>query len=643
MFVDKLGKLEIIFVVLLASTRKMVLATTSPPPYNDLVDNFIEQLFQNLTAAREELQNPHLWPSDYADELLEGHRPPKVHDYIVVGAGTAGCVVASRLSENPNVSVLVIEAGGDPPSLSEVYMLSALLQQTPYSWNDYAEPNPTSCQAMRDGRCYWPRGKMVSGTGGINGNVFLLGREADYDEWYNQGNAEWSWQDVYPYFVKATHDESTPEMPKGSLILNHFQRDSDFHILRDLMANATEEIEANFIIKSDGYRQNIMATVERGKRMSTGKTYLGKVAKYRRKNLHVLKNAVVRKVIFDNTPKAVGVEVLLNNSRILQLHARREIILSAGAFNSPQILMHSGIGPCDHLDSLNISCVANLPVGQNLQDHGMMSMIFKFNQNIPDIPQSDALTNTFEYLVHQKGPMASHKNLVGFINSLAGKNINSSDLMLVSGLSKPSRGSNMYEFLQFREDLVETFLELAENQTTLEIQGLLIKPKSRGFLQLKHPVFGKGPVIHNNYATEEEDSQLLLRYIRYVQALQHSDIFRHYDLQLIRIPLEDCDTLIYDSDDYWFCYIKYFLISAWHAAGTCHMGPVTDPSSVVDSHLRVHGVQGLRVIDASIMPNITSANTNGPTIMIAEKGSQMIIDEWTNRVAKYDHGVVTVF
>ncbi|XP_061391349.1 glucose dehydrogenase [FAD, quinone]-like [Musca vetustissima] len=591
-----------------------------------LFDNLVAELFQNLTAARDDLTNPQMWPSDYAEELLT-QRWPQAHDYIVIGAGNAGSVVASRLSENPNVSVLVLEAGGDPPSLSEVYTLSNLLQKSEYTWNDYAEPNPTSCQGMKDGRCFWLRGKMISGTAGINGNVFLMGRPEDYDEWESQGNQGWSWENVYKHFEKATHDESSPENPKGSLVLNNFLRPEDFYTLRNILENATEEVETDYEVKSLGFTHDIMGTVDRGRRMSTGKTYLGKVARYRR-NLHVAKNAVVRKILFNGWNKVAGVEVLLRNKKLLRLQARKEIILSAGTFNSPQILMHSGIGPCDNLRKLKISCMRNLAVGENLQDHGMMSMTYKFTKNIPQPEEADSLTNTFQYLAYQNGSLAANRNLVGFINSQASQNfVNKSDVMIVSGIDKPLRGANMFEFLQFRDEFVEEFLRLAENETTLELQGLLIKPKSRGSVKLKYPIFGRGPEIHNNYASVEEDRQTLLRYIRFVRSLEKTEMFRHYGLEYIRLPLEECDTWEFDSDDYWYCYIKYFMISAWHAAGTCKMGPATDPTAVVDEKLRVHGIKGLRVIDASIMPNITSGNTNGPTIMIAEKGAQMILEE----------------
>ncbi|XP_073835212.1 ecdysone oxidase-like [Musca autumnalis] len=589
-------------------------------------DNLVAQLFQNITAARDALTDPQMWPSDYGEELLT-QRWPIAHDYIVVGAGNAGSVVASRLSENPHVSVLVLEAGGDPPSLSEVYTLSNLLQNTEYTWNDYAEPNPTSCKAMRGGRCFWPRGKMISGTGGINGNVFLSGRPEDYDEWESQGNKGWSWENVYQHFVKATHDESTATNPKGSLVLNNFLRMEEYYTLRNLLENATEEVENQYETKSQGFMQDILGTVDRGKRMCTGKTYLGKVARYRN-NLHVVKNAVVRKIVFNGWQKAAGVEVVMPNNKVLKIQARKEIILSAGTLNSPQILMHSGIGPCEDLRKLKIPCVRNLSVGKNLQDHGLLTMTYKFTKNIPEFGRSDSLMNTFQYLAYQNGSLAANRNLVGFINSLAAENQqNKSDVMIVAGIDTPTRDSNMFRFLQFSEDLEEKLLEIAENQTTLQIQGLLVKPKSRGHIKLKYPEFGKGPEIHNNYASAEEDRETLLRYVRFVRSLENTEVFHHYGLEFVRIPLPECDILGFDSDAYWFCYIKYFCISAWHAAGTCKMGPSWDPEAVVDSRLRVHGIKGLRVIDASIMPNITSANTNGPAIMIAEKGAEMILDE----------------
>ncbi|XP_065364686.1 glucose dehydrogenase [FAD, quinone]-like [Calliphora vicina] len=595
----------------------------------EYVDNLLQQLFDAVTSKKLELEDSELWPKDYSSEFVKHGQ--MTFDYIVVGAGTAGSVVASRLSEDPHVKVLVLEAGGDPPLLSEIHTLSLQLLNTPYTWNDYAEPNPSCCQAMKEGRCYWPRGRMIGGTGGINGNIFLTGHADDFDEWQQQGNIGWSWNDVYPFYEKATQELDNKTWPLGSLTLNYFQRLDDYHILKELMVNATNEAEKLLKTKSPGYMENILATIDRGKRMSTGKTYLGRVS-HRRHNLHVIKHSVASKILFHNGGKATGVEFVLNGTQTLRARARREVILSAGTFNSPKLLMLSGVGPPEHLKSLNIPVLRSLQVGQNLQDHGMMPLVLKLTKNIPLNTDDSSPVSIFDYLMYQKGPLASSSTLVGFINTLDAKQPNKSDIMLVTHFSKPTKGSNVFEFLQFKQDLVQKFLNKLENHTILEIQGLIIKSKSRGFIKLKSTDPLQGPLIHNNYALAEEDRQTLLRFIRYIQKLVNTSVFKYYGLELITIPIEECDQFLHDSNDYWLCYIKYFYVSAWHAVGTCRMGPATDPSAVVDARLRVHGIRGLRVIDASIMPNITSGNTNGPTIMIAERAAQLIKDDWLNNI-----------
>lgn len=487
---------------------------------------------------------------------------------------------------------------------------------------------------MKDGRCYWPRGRMIGGTGGVNGNIFLTGYASDFDEWQQQGNDGWSWNDVYPFFERATQENiQNGHFPMGSLTLNNFERLDNYHILKELMTNGTEEVEQSAAIKSAGYMDNILATVDRGKRMSTGKSYLGKVAPTRPR-LHVIKNALATKILFHNGLKASGVEFLINDNQLLRARARREVIISSGTFNSPKLLMLSGIGERQHLRSLNIPVVKNLPVGDNLQDHGMMPLLLKFNKNIPSTEEEEpSPLALYDYLIYQKGPLASSSTLIGFINTLKETQLNKSDIMLVTHFSKPTKESNVFDFLQFKPELVEKFLNRLENQTILEIQGLIIKSKSRGSVKLKSTDPLQGPLIYNNYAMASEDRQTLLRYVRFIQKLAETSTFKHYGLELITVPLEECDKFPFDSDNYWSCYIKYFYISAWHGVGTCRMGPASDSSAIVDHRLRVHGVRGLRVIDASIMPNITSGNTNGPTIMIAEKGAQLIKDDWMNNIS----------
>lgn len=505
------------------------------------------------------------------------------------------------------------------------------LLHTPFTWNDYAEPNPSCCQAMKNEQCYWPRGKMIGGTGATNGNIFLTGISDDFDEWQQQGNEGWSWNDVYPIFAKTTRYTGNATHPMGALHLNNFVRLESYKTLKDLILNATEEMDRLTERKNGIFMPDILGTMERGIRMSTGKTYLARVAPYR-PNLFLMKNCLVTKILFQNRNEVNGVEFLLNNRHKLRVRATKEVILSAGTFHSPKILLLSGVGPRDHLKKLNIPLVKDLAVGENFQDHGMMPLIMKFTKNIPSGIDEVTPHSLYDYLMFQNGPLAASSTLIGLINTQPENVHNKSDIMLVSHLGLPTKNSNVFEFLQFKDEIVKKFLCQVENQTILELEGLIIKSKSRGSIKLKSKNPLLAPAIHNNMATDSADQQTLLRFIRFVQKLQNTAAFKYYGLELVTIPLPQCDQFAFDSNEYWLCYIKYFYISAWHAAGTCRMGPATDHTAVLDQRLRVHGIRGLRVADASIMPNITSGNTNGPTIMIAEKAAELIKEDWSNAI-----------
>uniref|UniRef100_A0A0A1WV92 Glucose dehydrogenase [acceptor] n=1 Tax=Zeugodacus cucurbitae TaxID=28588 RepID=A0A0A1WV92_ZEUCU len=592
----------------------------------------VSNLFAAINAAKCELTRASQWPADFGDEALRVGL--EKYDYVVVGAGTAGSVLASRLTENARIKVLLLEAGGDPPIESEIFTLSSTLHHSPYTWTDYAEPNPNCCQGMQLGRCYWPRGRMLGGSGSMSGSIFLLGNKEDFDRWRELGCDEWSWEEMqylYKKALKTSHQEIV-DKPVGALVLNYFERLAEHNELAQLMLNASSELGLRYIPDladgtSVGYTDSIPANIAKGRRMSVAKTYLGQVSATR-PNLHVIKNALVTKILFSaDKRRAVGVEFNIRNHHGLKAAAINEVLVAAGAINSPKILLQSGIGPIEHLKALSIEEVADLPVGNNLHDHGMLPLILRFERDINAPPSMGAPESVVSYFLQQTGPLAASISIMGFINTNASSSSQYPDLHLVSHTIVPAGNADSFKFLQLRDEIVAGIARRAGNNSLLQMYGSLLRPRARGKVRLRTADPQAPPLIYNNYG-EGADQLTLLRYVRFVQRLCATAAFKDYGLQLLHVPIQECDQLTYDTDAYWLCYIKYLYIGAWHPVGTCRMGADADPHAVVDQRLRVRGVSGLRVVDASIMPAITSGNTNGPTTLIAEKAAIMIEDDW---------------
>ncbi|XP_014090133.1 ecdysone oxidase isoform X2 [Bactrocera oleae] len=598
----------------------------------------VSNLFAAINTAKCELTNASQWPADFADEALsEGLQK---YDFVIVGAGTAGSVVASRLTENPRIKVLLLEAGGDPPIESEIFTMSSTLHHSAYTWTDFGEPNPNCCQGMQQRRCYWPRGKMLGGSSSMSGSIFLLGNKEDFDRWRLLGCNKWSWEEMkflYEKALKASQHEVV-DKPVGAIVLNHFDPLEQHKELAQLVFNASSELGLRYISNladgtSVGYTDAIPANIEKGRRMSVAKTYLGQVSRSR-PNLHVIKNALVTKILFssDNS-RAMGVEFILRNRHRLKAAATSEVLVAAGAINSPKLLLQSGIGPSEHLKALNIKQVADLPVGNNLHDHGMLPLILRFESEFSVPPSMGEPQSVADYFLRQIGPLAASISIMGFINTNTSSSSQYPDLHLVSHTIVPTGNADSFKFLQLRDEIVAGISRAAGNQSLLQIYGSLLRPSSRGKVRLRSADPQAPPLIYNNYASERADQLTLLRNVRFVQRMCTTAAFRNYGLQLLHVPIEECDQLPYDSDDYWICYIKYLYIGAWHPVGTCRMGADTDSHAVVDQRLRVRGVDRLRVVDASIMPEISSGNTNGPTTLIAEKATIMIEDDWKTKLA----------
>jgi choline dehydrogenase len=522
-----------------------------------------------------------------------------MYDYIIVGAGSAGCVLANRLTEDPAVSVLLLEAGGpDRSPLIRIPATASLLYKGPFDWAFATEPQPH----LNDRRLYFGRGKGLGGSSTINSMIYMRGAAQDYDQWAASGAAGWSWAEVLPYFKKLEHYE------RGA---------SDYHGVGGPL-NVTDLSYVNPLTRAfvesavtAGHKRNAdfngaeqegvglhQVTQKGGRRHSAADAYL-KPAQ-RRRNLTTLTNARVTQLLLDGD-QVLGV-AYLRNGRQAEARARRDVLLCGGAIHSPQLLMLSGVGPADHLQALGVRVVRDLPgVGQNLQDHVAAGVLCASSR---PISLSRELTswrlpgNLLRYAALRQGPFTS--NVVeagGFVRSLP-------------DLSAP--------------DLQFTFIPvwaLDHGLTRLKGHGfilvtLLLCPQSRGSVSLQSSDALAAPRIQPNYLADERDRAALLRGIRLVRDITATPPLAQL-VRAERLPGSEAQ-----SDDALLAATREYAQNGDHPVGTLKMG--RDPLAVVDERLRVHGLRGLRVVDASVMPTIPRGNTNIPAIMIAERAADLI-------------------
>lgn len=506
------------------------------------------------------------------------------------------------------------------------------IQNTNYTYTYLTEPSNQSCNAFRDNRCHWPRGKMIGGTGGINGMIYVRGNRFDYDRWLAEGNAGWGFDDVWPYFEKSIRPLGNETHPQGYVALNEFPRfDNDIFAMifqgsAELgMPRVKDFVEGSYI----GY-SHLKGTIANSLRASTGRTYLGRVSQ--RPNLTVIKNAQVTKLVFDRSGQSVQTVEFLLRQQHLKVKVKREVILSAGTIDSAKLLMLSGVGPEQKLQHLNIPVKHNLPIGENLQDHVIIQLYFRLRGAEPN--RTQVLDSIYQYLMYKRGPFASHGSaaLTGFINTNTTNGSPYPDMEFHHFINRRGDifGLNMMlDGFRLKDEFRPFLIQNNENYDTLVIFALLAHPKSVGDLSLNSSSPQDPPVINANYLSHPDDVEVLLRAMKYIMKLEQSQAFREKQVELLQIPLQECNQFNFKSDDYWRCYFKYFSTSCYHHVGTVKMGPQADDRTCVNPRLKLKGVYNVRIVDASIMPHLTSGNTNAPTIMIAEKASDMIKADWS--------------
>lgn len=574
---------------------------------------------------------------DPESPVIDQRRLYREYDFVVVGGGSAGAVVASRLSEIPSWNVLLLEAGPDENEITDVPSLAAYLQLSKWDWAYKTEPTGRACLGMKNGRCNWPRGKVLGGSSTLNYMLYVRGNRHDYDHWESLGNPGWNYENVLKYFIKSEDNRNpylakTPYHGTGGLLTVQESPWRTPLVVAFVQAGKELGYPNRDINGGDQYGFMIaQGTIRRGARCSTGKAFL-RPARLRR-NLHTALNAHVTRILINpTTMRAFGVEFIRDGRRQFVL-ARKEVILSAGAINSPQILMLSGIGPKEHLNTFDIPVLRDLKVGENLQDHvGMGGLTFLVNKPVSIVQNRfQAFPMTMQYVMNQKGPMTTLGGVEGlaFVNTYLGnKSWPDIQFHMAPASINSDAGARVRKVLGLTDQLYNTVYKPIANRDVWTLMPLLLRPRSRGWVRLRSKNPFDHPLINANYFDDPFDIKTLVEGAKLAIRISEANVFKQFGSRLHTIPFPNCKNHKFASDAYWECHIRTISMTIYHPVGTCKMGPAWDKDAVVDPRLKVYGVKGLRVVDASIMPTIPSGNTNAPAIMVGEKGADLIKEDW---------------
>uniref|UniRef100_A0A146M9T9 Glucose dehydrogenase [acceptor] n=2 Tax=Lygus hesperus TaxID=30085 RepID=A0A146M9T9_LYGHE len=564
--------------------------------------------------------NCHIAEPCKRSRLLETDQ--EMFDFIVVGGGVAGPVVASRLSDNKRWKVALFEAGPEEATTTLVPAFAFTGINSSLDWDIKTEKHNKACLA-EGGICTWPRGKMIGGTGSLSGMMYNRGHREIFNQWARDGNVGWTYYETLQFFKKSERniptdwDERLYHGTKGPMPVTRFPWKPP--VLDDFL-RAGQEMgynvgDLNGANQTGFTRAHMM--YEDGVRASAARAYLRTGNK--KKNLFVLTNSRVTRVVIDKmSKKALGVEYQDARGNHRFAFAKKEVILTAGAVHTPQLLMLSGIGPKAELEKHGIEVISDLKVGRNLHNHVGVGIPFSINQE--GLAELLTISNLNQYLENRSGPLASTgmTQLTAFVHSKYSQVI--PDIQLFFDGYSAACPAVTSDQVRLMEDGMRRIIYIRPTN---------ILPKSKGYITLRSSDPFDPPKISPFYLSDPHDVNVLIEGIRFAIKLSQASSLRKWGIRMEKIDYPPCDVHKYNSDAYWECIIRHKTGPENHPAGTAKMGTHPEMSAVVDPELRVYGVTNLRVMDASIFPYLPNGNPISVIIMVAEKGAHMLESAWT--------------